>query len=151
MFRKDEARRHEWMNQGKDILLIIRACQIGKTWLISEILKHNGIRFLEISLLERNDIRKKLINIDDAREFSGYLALYVDQPIKPVTSFNALTRETKMKRVFPFYYQTLLRCFTLCLASSFRLWHHNNISVDGIMNMLENPVSRIHMYRRLFI
>ena len=116
MFRRDEARIQKWIDQGTGALLIYGARQVGKTWLIREMLKRNGIRFLEINLLERDDICKQLTNIDDARDLSKHLALYADQPLVPeksvifldeiqlypeiVTSIKFLVDEGKYRYVF---------------------------------------------------
>ena len=116
MFRRDEARIQKWIDQGTGALLIYGARQVGKTWLIREMLKRNGIRFLEINLLERDDICKQLTNIDDARDLSKHLALYADQPLEAgksvifvdeiqlypeiVTSIKFLVDEGKYRYVF---------------------------------------------------
>lgn len=86
MFRTDEVRIQRWIDSGKGALLIYGARQVGKTWLIREMLKRNEIHYLEINLLEREDIRRHLAGINDARELSRHLALYADRPLEPGNS-----------------------------------------------------------------
>jgi len=82
VFRTDEAKIQKWIDNGKGALLIYGARQVGKTWLIREMLKRNQIQYLEINLLEREDIRTQMLSIHDVRDLSGHLALYADQPLE---------------------------------------------------------------------
>ena len=83
MFRADESRIQRWIDDGRGALLIYGARQVGKTWLVREMLKRNEINYLEINLQEREDILFQLKSIHNAKELSAHLALYADQPLKP--------------------------------------------------------------------
>ena len=82
MYRKYEKRIQEWIDNSKKSLLIYGARQVGKTYLIREMLKRNNISFCEYNLIERQDILmilEKSINADDTMRS---LALYSDVPLE---------------------------------------------------------------------
>ena len=80
MYRQAEARVQKWLDSGKRALLIHGARQVGKTWLVREMLRRNDVPFLEINLVERKDILRQLESIEQAESLSGLLALYAPQP-----------------------------------------------------------------------
>lgn len=78
MFRQCEAKIQKWIDQSRKALLIYGARQVGKTYIIREMLKRNDISYFEINLLEREDILNSIKHIDNAAELSARLALYSD-------------------------------------------------------------------------
>lgn len=63
MYRSDETRIQNWLDSSHKALLIHGAHQVGKTWLVREMLGHNQIPFYEINLLERPDILHQINSI----------------------------------------------------------------------------------------
>ena len=81
MYRKAEKKIQEWIDHSKKALLIHGARQVGKTYLIREMLKRNEIDYCEYNLLERTDVLDYLNKETDAREISKRLAMYSDKPL----------------------------------------------------------------------
>ena len=82
MYRKYEKRIQDWIDNGRKSLLIYGARQVGKTYLIREMLKRNDISYCEYNLLEREDILKILEESTNAEDIMNKLALYSDIPLK---------------------------------------------------------------------
>ena len=78
MYRKYEERIQNWIDNSKKSLLIYGARQVGKTYLIREMLKRNNITYCEYNLLEREDILEMLKKSTDAADTMNRLALYSD-------------------------------------------------------------------------
>lgn len=81
MKRQCEERIQEWIDNSDKALLIYGARQVGKTYVIREVLKRNNISFFEINFQERYDILKAISDISNAEELSMRLALYSDVPL----------------------------------------------------------------------
>ena len=81
MKRQCEERIQEWIDNSDKALLIYGARQVGKTYVIREVLKRNNISFFEINFQERDDILKVISDISNAEELSMRLALYSDVPL----------------------------------------------------------------------
>lgn len=82
MYRVYEKRIQNWIETGKKALLIYGARQVGKTWLIREMLKRNNISFCEYNLIERTDVLSFLETASEASEIAERLALYSDVPLR---------------------------------------------------------------------
>ena len=82
MKRQCEERIQEWIDNSEKALLIYGARQVGKTYVIREVLKRNNISFFEINLQERDDILKAISDISNAEELSMRLSLYSDVPLR---------------------------------------------------------------------
>ncbi len=82
MYRIYEKRIQNWIDKSRKALLIYGARQVGKTYLIREMLKRNNISFCEYNLVERTDILSWLADTEDADDISRKLALYSDVPLK---------------------------------------------------------------------
>ena len=82
MYRDAEVRVQEWIDNSKKALLIYGARQVGKTWLIREMLGRNRIPYFEVNLLERQDILNRLNTVHDAGEMIDLLKLYSPQPLE---------------------------------------------------------------------
>ena len=82
MFRSCENKLQDWINTGKKALLIYGARQVGKTYLIRKMLKHNNIPYCEFNLIEREDILNFLMQANDSTDISTRLAMYSDVPLK---------------------------------------------------------------------
>ena len=78
MYRLCEEKIQDWIDNSNKALLIYGARQVGKTYLIREMLKRNNISFCEYNLIERNDILKYLESADNASDISKKLAMYSD-------------------------------------------------------------------------
>ena len=58
LWRKQQNAIIEWINNGKDALLVTGARQIGKTYLIEETLKETKSDFVVFNLIEQPEIIK---------------------------------------------------------------------------------------------
>lgn len=81
MKRQYENKIQNWINNSKKALLIYGARQVGKTYLIREMLKRNSISYFEINFQEREDILKAIKDLNNAEDVSMRLALYSDEPL----------------------------------------------------------------------
>lgn len=81
MKRQYENKIQNWINNSKKALLIYGARQVGKTYLIREMLNRNSISYFEINFQEREDILKAIKDLNDAEDISMRLALYSDEPL----------------------------------------------------------------------
>ena len=61
LYRKAQIKLEEWINDGKDALLITGARQVGKTYLIRETLKKNKKDYVEFNLIDQ----KELVSVFD--------------------------------------------------------------------------------------
>ena len=78
MYRLCEKKLQDWIENSSKALLIYGARQVGKTYLIREMLNRNNISFCEYNLIERSDILSFLKRADSAPEISEKLAMYSD-------------------------------------------------------------------------
>ena len=83
MYRKYEERIQKWIDNSNKALLIYGARQVGKTYLIREMLKRNEITYCEYNLVEREDILEVLNTLKDANEIISRLELYSDISLQP--------------------------------------------------------------------
>lgn len=82
MYRVYENLIQRWIDESTKALLIYGARQVGKTYLIREMLKRNGISYCEYNLIERTDILEWLSKGMTAGDISNRLALNSDVPLK---------------------------------------------------------------------
>lgn len=81
MKRQYEDKIQNWINDSKKALLIYGARQVGKTYLIREMLKRNNISYFEVNFQEREDILNAIKDLSNAEDISMKLALYSDIPL----------------------------------------------------------------------
>lgn len=81
MKRQYENKIQNWINNSKKALIIYGTRQVGKTYLIREMLKRNSISYFEINFQEREDILKAIKDLNNAEDISMRLALYSDEPL----------------------------------------------------------------------
>lgn len=81
MKRQYEDKIQNWINDSKKALLIYGARQVGKTYLIREMLKRNNISYFEVNFQEREDILNAIKDLSNAEDISMKLALYSDAPL----------------------------------------------------------------------
>ncbi len=82
MYRLYEKRIQDWIDNSKKALLIYGARQVGKTYLVREMLGRNDISYCEFDLLERQDVLNSLKSLESAADLSARLSLYSDVPLK---------------------------------------------------------------------
>lgn len=82
MFRLCEENIQNWIDNSQKALLIYGARQVGKTYLIRELLRRNNIPYCEYNLIERSDILNFLLNADTSSDISSKLAMYSDVPLE---------------------------------------------------------------------
>ena len=82
MYRFIEEKIQDWIDHSKKALLIDGARQVGKTYIIREMLKRNHIAYFEINFIERPDILGKLQAIHDNRELVPLLKLLSPLPLE---------------------------------------------------------------------
>lgn len=78
MKRQYEDKIQNWINDSKKALIIYGARQVGKTYLIREMLKKNNISYFEVNFQEREDILNAIKDLSNAEDISMKLALYSD-------------------------------------------------------------------------
>jgi uncharacterized protein len=81
MLRFIEENIQKWIDTSKKALLIDGARQVGKTYIIREMLSRNHIPYFEINFVARPDILKKLQDINDNRELIPLLELLAPTPL----------------------------------------------------------------------
>lgn len=81
MKRQYEEKIQNWIDNSKKALLIHGARQVGKTYLIREMLKKNSIPYFEVNFQEREDILNNIKSLTIAEEISTKLALYSNIPL----------------------------------------------------------------------
>ena len=82
MKRQYENKIQDWIDNSNKALLIYGARQVGKTYLIREMLNRNDISYLEVNFQERTDILEAIAEVSSAEEISMKLALYSDKELK---------------------------------------------------------------------
>lgn len=82
MYRFIEQKIQDWIDHSKKALLIDGARQVGKTYIIREMLNRNRIPFFGINFIERPDILEKLRAIHDNQELVPLLKLLSPLPLE---------------------------------------------------------------------
>lgn len=82
MKRQYEDQIQKWIDTSSKALLIYGARQVGKTYLIREMLQRNNISYFEVNFQERDDILNAISELSNAEDISMRLALYSDAPLK---------------------------------------------------------------------
>ena len=82
MKKKYENKIQNWIDSSDKALLIYGARQVGKTYLIREMLNRNNISYFEVNFQGREDILNSISKLCTAEEISMKLALYSDIPLK---------------------------------------------------------------------
>ena len=82
MKRQYEDQIQKWIDTSNKALLIYGARQVGKTYLIREMLQRNNIPYFEINFQERDDILNAISELNTAEDISMRLALYSNVPLK---------------------------------------------------------------------
>lgn len=82
MYRLCEQKFQDWIDNSQKALLIYGARQVGKTYLVREMLQRNNISYCEFNLIERTDILNFLISADNSSDISAKLAMYSNIPLK---------------------------------------------------------------------
>lgn len=72
---------NEWLLHDKQALLVEGARQVGKTYIIRQVLKDNNINYFEVNFIDRPDILKSLKEIDDTDELIQKIELYSPNPL----------------------------------------------------------------------
>ena len=78
MKRKYENEIQNWIDSSDKALLIYGVRQVGKTYLIREMLNRNNISYFEVNFQEREDILNAIKDLSNAEDISMKLALYSD-------------------------------------------------------------------------
>lgn len=82
MKRRYEERIQNWIDNSHKALLIYGARQVGKTYLIREMLRRNHIPYFEVNFQERTDILNALSTLSSSEDILTRLELYSDLPLK---------------------------------------------------------------------
>ena len=82
MFRIYNEKIQKWLETSKKALLIYGARQVGKTYLIREVLKRNNVAYCEFNLVEREDVLESIKNLSSAEDISDRLAMYSNVPLE---------------------------------------------------------------------
>ena len=62
LFRKTKSKIEEWINNGKEALLVTGARQVGKSYIIKKTLEENNIDYVSFDLIIDTTILKALSN-----------------------------------------------------------------------------------------
>ena len=62
LFRKTKSKIEEWINNGKEALLVTGARQVGKSYIIKKTLEENNIDYVSFDLIIDKTILKALSN-----------------------------------------------------------------------------------------
>lgn len=82
MFRKDSVIIEEWLKNSDKALLVTGARQIGKTWLIRDIIEKNGYTKFEINFIDQPDMIDYLSAKMSVSEFMMKLKLIMPESCK---------------------------------------------------------------------
>lgn len=90
--RKAREKIEQWIQTGKNALLVSGARQVGKTWLIRDCLKASGVSFFEVNLIEQPElvrvfdeaytVDEMILNLSVATNFrfqKGETVLFIDE------------------------------------------------------------------------
>ena len=83
MYRKDLIVVEEWLNHSKKALLVTGARQIGKTWLVRDVLDRSGYTKFEINFIDQPDMVEYLNAELSAEEFLVKLKMIMPETCKP--------------------------------------------------------------------
>ena len=83
MYRKDVIVVEEWLNHSKKALLVTGARQIGKTWLVRDVLDRSGYTKFEINFIDQPDMVEYLNAEVSAEEFLVKLKMIMPETCKP--------------------------------------------------------------------
>ena len=81
MKRIIEKELNEWLINDKKALLVEGARQVGKTYIIRQVLKDNNKNYFEINLIDRPDILKSIKTIDNINDLIERIELYSPLPL----------------------------------------------------------------------
>ena len=73
---------NDWLNHGKEALLVTGARQIGKTYLIRECLREEKVPFVEINFIEQQDLIRMFDEAKDAKDLLFRLSAVSGKPLK---------------------------------------------------------------------
>ena len=74
---------NDWIENGKDALLLTGARQIGKTYLIRECLKESSFPFVELNFIENPEYIELLNNSKDTNDFILRLSVTTTNELEP--------------------------------------------------------------------
>lgn len=81
LFREYESTINEWIDKGKDALLVTGARQIGKTFIIRKCLENSSYDYVELNFIERHDLIELFENTKSSEELLLRLSLVSDKPL----------------------------------------------------------------------
>lgn len=83
MYRKDSIMIEEWLQNSNKALLVTGARQIGKTWLIRDVINKSGYTKFEVNFIDQPDMIEYLNAQMSAEEFLVKLKMIMPQNCKP--------------------------------------------------------------------
>ena len=84
LFRKAKKEIENWLDQGKDALLVTGVRQCGKTYLVKETLKERGVSYVEFNFIKTPSLKgifRSAID-EDADKFLAELIVAARKPLK---------------------------------------------------------------------
>lgn len=82
----------EWLDHGKEALLVTGARQIGKTSLIRECLRAENVPFVEINFIEQQDLIRMFDKAKNAKDLLFRLSAVAGKPLKKHETVFSCTR-----------------------------------------------------------
>ena len=82
----------EWLDHGKEALLVTGARQIGKTSLIRECLRAENVPFVEINFIEQQDLIRMFDKAKNAKDLLFRLSAVAGKPLKKHETVFSWTR-----------------------------------------------------------
>lgn len=80
LHRKIEKKINDWINNSKKALLIDGARQVGKTYIIRNVLESEGCEYVEFNLLKTPELVDLLAKSETVEDMIANLSLFADKP-----------------------------------------------------------------------
>ena len=87
LHRKIEKKIRAWIKNSKKALLIDGARQVGKTYIIRNVLETEGCEYIEFNLLKNLSLADLLAKSETVDDLIANLSLFADKPFKKDVTF----------------------------------------------------------------
>lgn len=87
LHRKIEKKITDWVKNGKKALLIDGARQVGKTYIIRQVLQNENCEYIEFNLLKNRSLAELLRQSETIDDMITNLSLFADKPFKKGKTF----------------------------------------------------------------
>ena len=137
--RSAKNRINEWIQDGKDALLVTGARQIGKTFLIRECLKESEYSYLELNFIERPNLVELFSNVKDSKDLILRLSLLSTAPLEKGRTIIFLDEVQECKEI-------VTQIKFLVEEGSYRYIMSGSLLGVEIQNLRSAPVGYMRIY-----